>query len=276
MANQAPAFQFFPRDFVADVQHMSAEQVGAYMLILCAAWNSERPGHLPNDPEILAPIGKLDTKGWKRCEKALMRSLKVTEDGAWVYSKRMVEVWQEHEAYRASASEAGKKGAAARWGGHSEAMTTASEPHANANAKSMAKNDSALCDLHTAKVKESLPPAPARVMGFDEQQQWLKAWESSNLPGAPLLVSVIAEWRRTPEAQRPTPEVTCLAYKVLVDQQRRDGLTPNPSPVHMLRSWGTVIDTARGAIVAREKTKARAGERRFNDGIGAQPETKEE
>lgn len=115
MANALPYFPFYPRDFVVDVQHMPAEAVGAYMLILCAAWNNgDRPGYLPNDPEVLAPIGKLSRAAWGRCGKLILGALKVSEDGAWVYSKRMVIEWEKVAAKCAQASEAGKASAASK------------------------------------------------------------------------------------------------------------------------------------------------------------------
>lgn len=120
------------------------------------------------------------------------------------------------------------------------------------------------------------PPVRPRVIGFNEQQQWSAAWEAADLPGHPMTAHLVAAWNGTPERQRTTVEETCLAYKALIDQQRRDGLTPNPSVEHMVRSWGTVIDMARGAIAPLAARRPRPGDRKFNDGIGAQPVTKEE
>lgn len=104
--------------------------------------------------------------------------------------------------------------------------------------------------------QKELPPARTRVMGQDEQAQWRAAWEAADLPGSPLLVSVIAEWRRTPDKQRPTPEAACLAYKATVDRQRADGLRAHVGAEHMLRCWGDIVDAARGVIAAPAKKPA--------------------
>ena len=114
-------------------------------------------------------------------------------------------------------------------------------------------------------------------MDFAEQQRWSAAWEAANLPGHPLMVNVIAEWRRTPGTQLPTPEAACLAYKVDLDRKRADGIRPHATPDHMVRCWSQIVDDCRGETKAvTSKRQAIGNVRRFNDGIGAQPETKEE
>lgn len=116
MANESPAFQFYPRDFLGDpaVMVMSTEEVGAYWLILCSAWHSDRPGYVPNDHDLLRKMARLDTRGWKRCCSAVLRALKTTDDGEWLFSKRMVEEQQKQLIRRHQASEAGSRSAKAR------------------------------------------------------------------------------------------------------------------------------------------------------------------
>ena len=46
-----PAFQFYPADFKLDTDEMTAEQVGAYIRLLCVAW---KKGKLRNDPAALS------------------------------------------------------------------------------------------------------------------------------------------------------------------------------------------------------------------------------
>jgi uncharacterized protein YdaU (DUF1376 family) len=50
----APFFKFFPKDFIASTVVMSAEEVGAYIRLLCYQWEN---GSVPDDAEKLARIG---------------------------------------------------------------------------------------------------------------------------------------------------------------------------------------------------------------------------
>lgn len=297
MANKSPAFQFYPRDFVFDTQSWTAEEVGAYMLILCSAWNSDRPGHLPNDPRQLARHGRLSAKQWSRCAPAIMSQLKVTDDGAWVYSKRMVEVYEEQEANRRQASEAGKRSAEARAqrkanenpttverplndrsapvGVPLERTTNDAPAHDIRNANSASASASAASSPSGEEQQSSLTHARprARVDEFEEQQRWSEAWEMADLPGHPLLISVLAEWRRTPEKQRPTPEDACKAYKAKLDEQRADGLRPHPGAEHMLRCWGDIVDRCRGEVKPRNGAAAK---RNFREPAPHTTETRDE
>jgi uncharacterized protein YdaU (DUF1376 family) len=51
---KAPAFQFYPSDFLMGTMMMSAEEVGAYIRLLCYQWDK---GSVPNDDAALARIG---------------------------------------------------------------------------------------------------------------------------------------------------------------------------------------------------------------------------
>jgi uncharacterized protein YdaU (DUF1376 family) len=51
---KAPFFKFFPTDFIASTVAMSAEEVGAFIRLLCFQWEH---GEIPDDVEKLARIG---------------------------------------------------------------------------------------------------------------------------------------------------------------------------------------------------------------------------
>jgi len=52
---KAPAFQFYPDDFMGGTADMTQSEVGAYILLLCRQWNSLS---IPQDPERLKLIAK--------------------------------------------------------------------------------------------------------------------------------------------------------------------------------------------------------------------------
>lgn len=59
MAKYAPAFQFYPGDFIAGTLHLDAECIGCYVLLLCRQWLD---GSVPNDPKKMALICKKTTQ----------------------------------------------------------------------------------------------------------------------------------------------------------------------------------------------------------------------
>lgn len=78
---KSPAFQFYPGDFLADpkVQAMRAEEVGAYLLLLCAEWLD---GPLPDDPGFLARVCRLGAAEFAQAWQAVGRCFKPAEGRA--------------------------------------------------------------------------------------------------------------------------------------------------------------------------------------------------
>lgn len=73
--------------FQRDTQHLEADEVGAYMLILMAMWTRETCD-FPNDPTRLARVARVSLRLWKsRIGPAIMPFL--TADGDAVFSKRL-------------------------------------------------------------------------------------------------------------------------------------------------------------------------------------------
>ncbi|UYZ60156.1 YdaU family protein [Hymenobacter latericus] len=113
---KAPAFQFYPADFLAspDVQIMETYEVGAYMLLLCAAWQSERPGYLANDEGRLRRLARLTAEQWKESSAILLRKFPVVEGGEYRANRRMLHELEKQQSFRESRAEAGRASAAKR------------------------------------------------------------------------------------------------------------------------------------------------------------------
>src|SRR5262249_27618859 len=85
-----PYFPFYVRDFVSDakVEARTTEEVGAYVLLLCKAWQQDPAGSIPADDTILARWARLDAVAWARCRPAVLLPFVLGADGRY-HQKRM-------------------------------------------------------------------------------------------------------------------------------------------------------------------------------------------
>lgn len=98
----SPAFQFYPGDFVTGTIHMTAEQVGAYMLLLCCQWEQ---GALPADDASLRRIA--------RCSKSAIKVVKmkfVKCDDGMLRNERLERGRAEYQAFCEKQSRRAKEG----------------------------------------------------------------------------------------------------------------------------------------------------------------------
>ena len=114
----SPAFQFYVQDFLTGTMHLSAEEVGAYMLLLCHQWDK---GALPSSDRELLRIARTKMKvlevvkgKFVLCDDGLLRNL------------RMEKEREKQASYKKQRSEDGKKGNEIRWQKHSKAKTETS------------------------------------------------------------------------------------------------------------------------------------------------------
>lgn len=110
---KAPAFQFYPKDFLGDenVAAMTLEEVGCYTMLLCYCWNE---GSLPNDVKRLARLLKIRPSHMARLWEAVGPCFAPDSDGRLVHPRLERERSKQH-AFRENRSNAGKTGARKRW-----------------------------------------------------------------------------------------------------------------------------------------------------------------
>ena len=74
MPSDLPYIPFNIADFLADdkVALMSTEEVGAYILLLCRAWQQDRPGAVPDNDEYLAAWTRLPPLRWNQIKDKVL------------------------------------------------------------------------------------------------------------------------------------------------------------------------------------------------------------
>lgn len=119
---KAPAFQFYPKEFLADgnVSGMSLQERGAYITLLCICWND---GSLPMDTGRLANMCATPLKQFAKFWPAV-RVCFVEADGRYRHPRLDLEREKQAE-HRQQQSVRGMAGAEKRWRKHSASNASA-------------------------------------------------------------------------------------------------------------------------------------------------------
>ena len=64
MAQKPPAFQFYAKDWLSSktILKASAKQCGWFINLLAHCWDSDQPGTLPDDPDLLWRMAKAESR----------------------------------------------------------------------------------------------------------------------------------------------------------------------------------------------------------------------
>lgn len=115
MANKPPAFQFYVKDWLTSqtIARMTEKQERTYLRLLLHAWDSDEPGSLPNDINVLSKVVKID----KRTLRDFLSKFPQTfiEVDAKLVNAKQRKIYEELVQFSQKASDRGKKGAQARW-----------------------------------------------------------------------------------------------------------------------------------------------------------------
>ncbi len=167
---KAPAFQFYAKDFLVDTQLMSNAEVGAYVRLLAYAWVG-LPGHsqatLPRDHGALARLVGESPAAFTRLWQAIEPCFEATDSS--IRHRRLVRELEQQQAHAAERSEAGTRGALARWQQHGSAMAQPSNADGSANGSAtqevMAKNGSASASATADQIPPLAPPPAGGAPG---------------------------------------------------------------------------------------------------------------
>lgn len=83
--SEFPSLPLFTDAYLADTRHLSAQEHGAYLLLLMMAWR-QPDCRLPNDDETLARWASVDVRTWKRIKPKVMAFWTLAED-QWSQSR---------------------------------------------------------------------------------------------------------------------------------------------------------------------------------------------
>lgn len=108
---KAPAFQFYPKQFLGDDQVllMSTEAIGAHILLMCVAWQQDPPCSLPDDMEMIRKWTKLGIKSWNKRGKEILRAWRL-DNNRW-YQDGLLKEHQKQVELRTKREQAANK----RW-----------------------------------------------------------------------------------------------------------------------------------------------------------------
>lgn len=110
MSGKMPFMQFYPTDYLADTQHLTTLEHGAYFLLILNYW--QRGGRLPDEDRRLAGIVKMEVPDWLLI-RPVMQEFFVVMDGYW-HHIRIEQEFSKVRAKSVKASQAGKASAAKR------------------------------------------------------------------------------------------------------------------------------------------------------------------
>lgn len=105
--SQAPSMPLFPDAFIADTQHLSLEERGAYMHILMVTWRNNGRA-LPDDPKRMARTLGVTAPRWDKLRPVLAEFFDLS-DGTW-RQKRLEKEWEFVQKRKGASQRNGAKG----------------------------------------------------------------------------------------------------------------------------------------------------------------------
>lgn len=148
----------YPGDYLADTHDLTAEEHGAYFLLMLAAWRND--GYLVADPQRLSRTAKLP---YDRLNHILDRFWTATPDGKQLFQKRLMEEYKR----AIERSEAAKEKAEKRWqrpDGNKTTPTEQPEPNAAAMPQHSPSNAQAMPAVMLGSCSSPSPsPSPLPI-----------------------------------------------------------------------------------------------------------------
>jgi uncharacterized protein YdaU (DUF1376 family) len=198
---KAPAFQFYPKQYLADdnVLLMDWTARGMHLHLMCIAWQQPQPCTLPDDDAILRKWCE-EPQDWERLKAQIFRAWKL-RNGRWVQDGLRREYQKQREF-----SKSRQRAAKARWEKDSDAHALHMQSKCNALQSSSSSSSSELKKKKEEKRAGSSSPTPAasrKVFLADEEFiQALKANPAYQGIDIDIELAKIDAWLLTARGQR--------------------------------------------------------------------------
>lgn len=182
--NRPPYFAFYPGDFASDinVEAMSTLQVGAYLLLLCKAWQAEPPASLPNDDQILSRLARLDPATWAEVKAGVLVPWRLGTDGR-LHNKRLRLEYDKALSLIRAKTAGGRAGAVKRWATGNTDSSPNGTPNGSASGSPNGTPNANQNQIKSQKGEEKDPPNPPRTGGTPatippelDTEQFRRAW----------------------------------------------------------------------------------------------------
>lgn len=182
---KAPAFQFYPADFLVGVALFTNEEIGVYIRLLCYQWNH---GRLPKDSKMIARLAVTT-------EKKILKVLhKFESDTNGFFNQRLEIERKKQEDYRNRQALNGQR----RWVGNAK-------PHSKPNpiAQGLEQHDAGNALQSSVFSLQNTPISPRGFQEFWDaypkkkaRGSAIKAWRSGRLDDKLSIILTALMWQK--------------------------------------------------------------------------------
>jgi uncharacterized protein YdaU (DUF1376 family) len=170
--NKAPAFQFYPKDWLTDpdVVCMSMAQKGAYITLICYCWREDK---LPNNEDYIRKLLGNVPK-WKTLWNGVKHKFEI--QGDYLIHPRLEKERTKQEEHRKKKSNAGKIGMEKRWSKPKIIDNTVKDVLITKNNSSSSTSVSIAhsSDIYTSSFNEFWEVYPRKVGKKNAMEVWNK------------------------------------------------------------------------------------------------------
>ena len=194
---KAPAFQFYPKDWLTDpdVVCMSMAQKGAYITLICYCWKEDK---LPNNPDYIRKLlGNIPK--WKTLWNGIKHKFEIR--GNYLVHPRLEKERIKQEEHRRKKSIAGKIGMEKRWGKSDNNHNTVTDVLITKNNSSSSTSSSIAhsSDIYTSSFQNFWEVYPRRTGKKTALQAWNKINPDNELQK--IMLDVIERNKQTKQWQ---------------------------------------------------------------------------
>lgn len=253
---KSPAYQRYPKDFMSDgvVLRMTFEERGIYNWLLDSCWLEDG---IPDDVAEIARICGLSkvkmSKAWARIAPCFIPH---PRKPGWLTNTRLEQERESQEEFRQSMSDAGRRGAAKRWGGQKPGHPPGGgQAIERPMASGMASDSSAVRSSQSPGSSTSTPgrgsdveksggaPTTGELLELAQGTCGLNRWNSDERKrSGSILLAWLAEGKTPSQV-----EAAIRGSRLMVDTGQVSWLERGkPFGLRALRNTGTLFDQGDG------------------------------